>query len=144
MANINDPRHNARRIALASLFEWSFRPCSLDESFEHAQNLLEEDYEFDTELAKNLVNGVKENLENIDKLVEKNATEWPLSQVAKIDLTILRLAIFELKFSNISTPPKVIIDEAIELGKEFGSETSGSFINGVLGNILETDLNKEN
>jgi len=136
VVNTNDPRHNARRVAVAALFEWSFRPTTVEGSLLSVPVLIKAKT-FQKGLAGNLIKGVEKNIEGIDKLIEKSATEWPLAQVAKIDLTILRLAIFELVFSKDRPPPKVVINEAIELGKEFGSETSGSFINGVLGNILE-------
>lgn len=138
MVNSNDSRHNARKVALAALFEWSFRPVTIAESLQNAKEFIGEG-SFKSELAQELVLGVKENIAGIDAIITANAAAWPLAQVAKIDLSILRLSIYELKFSKSNTPPKVVIDEAVELGKEFGSETSGSFINGVLGNILEND-----
>lgn len=72
----------------------------------------------------------------IDQNITESAPEWPLERINKIDLAILRLAIFELLIQK-KEPPKVIIDEAVELSKEFGSESSASFVNGVLGNILK-------
>lgn len=72
----------------------------------------------------------------IDEIIEKCASEWPISKINKIDLAILRLAIYELAFPT-KTPPKVIIDEAVELAKEFGSENSPAFINGVLGTVIK-------
>lgn len=81
-----------------------------------------------------LVTIVKE-LDTIDPLISQNAPEWPISQINRIDLAVLRLAIYELMHTQ--TPPKVIIDEAVELGKEFGSSSSAKFINGVLGSFLK-------
>lgn len=75
-------------------------------------------------------------LPQIDILITQNAPKWPLDKINKVDLAILRCALWELKFQQ-TTPPKVIIDEAIELGKQFGTESSASFINGVLGSVLE-------
>jgi len=75
------------------------------------------------------------HLKKIDKKIEKSAPLWPLEKLNKIDLAVLRLAVYELTFSKI--PPKVVIDEAVELAKEFGSETSPSFVNGVLGTIYK-------
>jgi len=89
----------------------------------------------DNDLALFLVKGVTENLDDIDKIIEESAPEWPIEQIAKIDLEALRIAIFELHFAK-NVPPKVAIDEAIELGKEFGGENSGKFINGVLGTVV--------
>lgn len=73
----------------------------------------------------------------IDAIIGKAAPEWPLPKIAKIDLSILRLAVWELRY-EAETPPKVIIDEAVELGKAFGNEHSAKFINGVLGTIVKT------
>ena len=69
--------------------------------------------------------------------IEAAATEWPINRLNKIDLAVLRLAVYELKYEE--TPPKVVIDEAVELAKEFGSENSSSFINGVLGTIYKDE-----
>lgn len=79
---------------------------------------------------------VIDNLSAIDSEIVAAAPEWPIERINKTDLAILRLAIFELLIQK-KEPPKVIIDEAVELGKEFGSENSASFVNGVLGNILK-------
>jgi len=74
-------------------------------------------------------------LKKIDGLIVKAAPAWPLPKINKIDLAVLRLATFELLFET-GIPPKVVIDEAVEIGKEYGSESSGSFINGVLGKLV--------
>lgn len=79
----------------------------------------------------------------IDKEVMASAPEWPLERINKIDLAVLRLAIFELLVQK-SEPPKVIIDEAVELAKEFGSENSASFVNGALGNIYDKHFGEKN
>ena len=78
---------------------------------------------------------------SIDKVIQKAATAWPVDKLNKIDLAILRLAVYELYLKK--TPPKVVIDEAVELAKEFGAESSPSFINGVLGTIYEEHFIKE-
>lgn len=113
MKTKTDPRHQKRRETVSSLFSYLF--CKEQELSPAAKLVID-------------------NLEVIDKEIVSSAQEWPLERINKIDLTILRLAIFELIIEQ-SQPPKVIIDEAIELAKEFGSETSASFVNGVLGNI---------
>lgn len=79
------------------------------------------------------------NLTKIDKLITKYAPSWPLTQIPPLDLSILRLAIFELLYQR-ETPYKVVIDEAVEIAKEFGSDTSFEFINGVLGTIVKKEL----
>ena len=83
-----------------------------------------------------LVKGVTENLDTLDGIIEKCAPERPIAQIAKIDLEILRLAVFELYIAR-NVPPKVSIDEAVELAKEFGGENSSRFVNGVLGTVVK-------
>lgn len=80
---------------------------------------------------------IVKNLPQIDKLISEAAKDRPISEINRIDLAILRLAIFELIIEK-GAPPKVIIDEAVELGKEFGSDSSSSFINGALGQVYDT------
>lgn len=82
------------------------------------------------------VDDITKHIARIDKFIEKSAPAFPVDKVAKIDLAILRLAVYELLYVK-KTPPKVVIDEAVEMAKEFGADTSSSFVNGVLGNILE-------
>lgn len=115
MKTKSDPRHQKRRETVMSLFSYSF----------HKEQTLEE-------IAKQVI----DNCPLLDKEITESAPEWPLLRINKIDLAILRLAVFELSIKK-SEPPKVIIDEAVELAKEFGSENSAPFINGVLGNILK-------
>lgn len=91
--------------------------------------------EVDAGLAIFIAKGVTENLETIDQIIQEAAPEWPVEQIAKIDLEALRIAVFELSIAR-NVPPKVAIDEAIELGKEYGGENSGKFINGVLGTVV--------
>lgn len=76
------------------------------------------------------------NLEVVDSLIKTNAPKWPIDKINQVDLAILRCAIWELRFQT-KTPPKVIIDEAVELAKEFGTDTSSSFVNGCLGSIIK-------
>ena len=76
----------------------------------------------------------------IDKLISSNAPAWPIEQIAPVDLTILRLAIFELIFQEKKEPYKVVIDEAVEIAKEYGSESSSAFVNGVLGSIVKSKI----
>ena len=79
---------------------------------------------------------IQAKIKTIDKLIQKAAPDRPLNQINKIDLAILRLSIFELIIDK-STPPKVVVDEAVELGKEFGSDSSPAFINGALGQLIK-------
>ena len=90
----------------------------------------------DDKFARDLIKGVLENKKKIDEIITKTAPEWPLEQVSLVDRNVLRLGIYELLFGKREeVPPKVAINEAIELAKSFGGETSGKFVNGVLGTI---------
>jgi len=132
--NAMDARHEARELAVAVIFGWMFLSKDEELDKELATDLLGLS-NYDHFLYNTLSSGVRENIKEIDGLIEKCAPEWPLNKVAKIDLACLRISIFELRFSK-STPKKVAIDEAIELAKKFGGENSGKFINGVLGHVL--------
>ena len=131
-------RHLSRSIAMQSLYEWDFRGCDdkkLDEIIEHNIRDFGPGMDDDS-FVKDLVKNVIKNQKKIDPLIEKCAPEWPLDQVTIVDRNILRLGIYELLFENYEeVPPKVAINEAIELAKSFGGESSGRFVNGVLGTI---------
>lgn len=88
----------------------------------------------DTKFIYDLIKGVKEHQSEIDVVIEKTAPEWPIDQITVIDRNILRLGIFELQYAK-QVPPKVAINEAVELGKTFGGGSSGKFVNGVLGTL---------
>lgn len=136
-------RHYARIVAMQALYEADFRKSQdvtkiLGRQIERLENDDSENVEF----SKNLVSICGEKSEEIDKMIEKVAPEWPIDQVATIDRNILRLAICELL--HFDTPPKVVINEAVELGKTFGSGTSSKFINGVLGTVYRESNKFEN
>ena len=118
MKTSSDPRHIKRREIVKNLFALSFT----------VQPSLVPD-------AKKIYSKRK----ILDKKIQKAAISWPIDKLNKIDLAILRLSLYELE--NTNTPPKVIIDEAVELAKEFGSESSPSFVNGVLGTIYKSIKN---
>ncbi len=140
MKRKKDPRHLARLLAVQTLFSENF-----DDSTERQIYSLDdlktinELENYDKELFEKLMDGVKRNYKKIDKYITQYAPQWPIDQIKKVDLEILRIAIWEGFIEQI-TPPKVAIDEAIELGKEFGGDSSDKFVNGVLGAILK---NKE-
>lgn len=119
MKTSQDPRHKRRREIVKVLFAETF-------ATQHTKNpeILE----------------IIKNIKKIDKQIESSAPAWPINKLNRIDLAVLRLAVHELNKGN--NPPKVIIDEAVELAKEFGSENSGSFINGVLGTIYKEKKNE--
>ena len=130
-------RHLSRTIAMQSLYEWDFNERKPDlvaitqnNIRQFAPGLEDPAFIFD------LVKGVTEHLAEIDETIKKTAPEWPLEQITVIDRNILRLGIYEMNFAK-EVPPKVAINEAVELGKAFGGESSGKFINGVLGTLYK-------
>lgn len=131
-------RHLARSIAMQALYEWDFWGKDNNRLKEIMAKTLNE-FGAGLESADfiwRLVNGVVENLPKLDKIIEKSAPEWPLEQITIIDRNILRLGLYELLFSDRQeVPPKVAINEAIELAKSFSGESSGKFVNGVLGTV---------
>jgi len=131
-------RHLSRTLALQTLFQWDFYSQHKNDLLKILEyNFSEFAPEFDDkDFARELLNNVVKHLEKIDKLIIKFAPEWPLEQITLVDRNVLRIGIFELKFSQ-TIPPKVAINEAIELAKTFGGDTSGKFINGVLGSIYK-------
>lgn len=131
-------RHLARTLAMQTLYQKDF--CDQDKKqiaqiFEYNKKEFAPSFNED-EFAKTLIDGVIEFQPKIDKLIEQYAPEWPLEQITVIDRNVLRIGIFELKF-NEGVPPKVAINEAIELAKAFGGKSSGKFVNGVLGSIYK-------
>jgi transcription antitermination protein NusB len=138
-------RHLSRIIAIQSLYEWEFisKRFPGDESYEvktKIEEILERNYnEFkkavnNRDFINELVGGVLESQEKIDRIIKPAAPEWPIEQIALLDLVILRMAIFELLFKR-EVPPKVAINEAVELAKTFGGLNSSRFVNGVLGTV---------
>jgi len=131
-------RHLSRSIAMQSLYELDFNKFDnrqIDEIVKHniaefAPNSVQADF------IKKLTKGVLDKQSVIDPIIEKCAPEWPIEQITIVDRNILRLGIFELLFGDYNeTPPKVAINEAIELAKAYGGDGSGRFINGVLGTV---------
>ena len=131
-------RHLARTVALQTLYEWDFMGEKEAETCVAAKkNLKEFAPKFnENDFVIELVEGVVENKKEIDKLIKKYAPEWPIEKITLIDRNVLRLGIYELKF-DANIPPKVAINEAIELAKAFGGDSSGKFVNGVLGSIYK-------
>ncbi|EKD90611.1 MAG: hypothetical protein ACD_30C00112G0052 [uncultured bacterium] len=116
MKTRKDPRHIERINTIQELFAWEFskeNPIELDS-----------------------VSQIVKNLDEIDKYVEKSAPKWGVEKINRMDLAILRLAVYELMIKK-DNPPKVVVDEAVEIAKEYGSDSSSSFINGALGKLIE-------
>jgi N utilization substance protein B len=116
MKTSTDPRHQNRIKILEDLFSNSF---------------------YKNQLKTHESEKIWAHLEKIDSFIKSAATLWPIDKIAKVDLAILRLAVFELKIDR-KNPPKVIIDEAIELAKEYGGDECAPFVNGVLGTIIKS------
>ena len=133
-------RHLSRSIAMQSLYEWDFsgkKPDTLEKIVkknikEFGPGLQDKDFIWQ------LIKGVVSRISDIDKIIEKAAPEWPIDQITIIDRNVLRIGLYELLYGNKEeVPPKVAINEAIELAKSFGGESSGKFINGVLGTVYK-------
>ncbi|MCK4525715.1 MAG: transcription antitermination factor NusB [Candidatus Andersenbacteria bacterium] len=144
-------RHLSRSITMQSLYEWDFQSSIIDNAEkrdkfskkeldrvvqnnikEYGLGIEKDDFISDT------INGIFKHLKNIDSTIQRLAPEWPIDQVTIVDRNILRIGIYELLFSKRNdVPPKVAINEAIELGKSFGGNSSGKFVNGVLGSLYK-------
>lgn len=144
-------RHLSRSIAMQSLYEWDFggkKPEKLEEIVERNIEEFGPGLE-DKTFVWQLINGVISHLNKIDGVIEKGAPEWPIAQINIVDRNVLRIGLYELLYEDREgVPPKVAINEAIELAKTFGGESSGKFINGVLGTVykemgIEEDNNKK-
>ena len=131
-------RHLGRIIVLQSLYEYEFRTKAGDESAQ-IDAVVAKDIEpytkalGDTEFVYQLANAVAERIPELDAELQPMAPEWPLETIAAVDRNILRIGLYELKHRGDSVPPKVAINEAVELAKEFGADSSSKFVNGVLG-----------
>jgi transcription antitermination protein NusB len=134
-------RHLSRSIAMQSLYEWDFAgrkegmltPVLERNIVEFGPGLEDGNKDF----VRNLATGVVEHLLQLDEIIAKAAPEWPIDQITIVDRNVLRLGLYELLYGNKEeVPPKVAINEAIELAKNFSGESSGKFINGVLGTVF--------
>ncbi len=138
-------RHLSRSIVMQSLYEWDFYGQKLD----NLDSIVERNIKDfgpgleDLDFIRNLAVGVKRHLTELDNIIEKAAPEWPISHIPLIDRNVLRIGLYELLYANKDeVPPKVAINEAIELAKTFAGKSSGKFINGVLGTVFK-QLNPE-
>lgn len=135
-------RHLARAIAMQSLYEWDFYGGARELADIAKRNLAEQPESFDeTDFALSIANGVTEHQAEIDGAITQFAPDWPLAKITTVDRNILRIGVYELLF-NFDIPSKVAINEAIELAKTFGGESSGKFVNGVLGAVYRDQLAK--
>ena len=136
-------RHLGRIVALQSLYEYEFRvgandtSASIDEILSRNLERYQDEID-DKDFVSSLTKGVLDNQDDLDNQIRPLAPEWPLEQIARIDRNILRLGLYELLYRGEQVPPKVAINEAVELAKAFGSDNSSKFINGVLGTAYRT------
>ena len=140
-------RHLGRIIALQTLYEQDFRLDCEDSSFDLEQVLKRnieryKDMVDDRAFIEELVRGVDKKREELDKILQPVAPEWPIDQIARMDRIVLRIGAYELLFGS-DVPPKVVINEAVELAKGFGGDNSSKFINGVLGTVLRQKEGKD-
>lgn len=133
-------RHLGRIIALQTLYEQEFRVELADKAFQ-LDEVLERNVRRYAEMVDDrdfiaaIVHGVNDNVAAIDAVLQPIAPEWPINEIARMDRIVLRMGTYELVFGN-DAPPKVVINEAVELAKAFGGDNSSKFINGVLGTVL--------
>lgn len=130
-------RHLGRIIALQTLYEQDLRVGAEDKTYRLPEALARNIGRYkttveDTAFIERLVHGVMKHTSDLDATLQPIAPEWPIDQIARIDRVILRMGLYELKHET-TTPPKVVINEAVELAKAFGADNSSKFINGVLG-----------
>lgn len=130
-------RHLSRTIAMQSLFEWDFKGKKEDLKTVVENNIRQfAPHMEETAFVYDLVDGTVKNLAEIDGIIVKTAPEWPVEQIPLVDRNVLRIGIYELMFLK-EVPPKVAINEAVELAKTYGGESSGKFLNGVLGTLFK-------
>lgn len=140
-------RHLGRIIALQTLYEQEFRHDCGDTSFDIDQVLARNIARYretidDHDFVKKLVYGVDKKQAELDTMLGPIAPDWPIDQIARMDRIVLRIGLYELLFES-TIPPKVVINEAVELAKAFGGDNSSKFINGVLGTALKQKDKKD-
>jgi N utilization substance protein B len=139
-------RHLGRIIALQTLYEEEFRRDAADIDFDLSEVLARNieryaDMVDDVDFIRELVNGVLAKATELDTVLQPIAPEWPIDQIARMDRLVLRIGLYELLHEK-DVPPKVVINEAVELAKAFGGENSSKFINGVLGTVLRKQIDE--
>jgi transcription antitermination protein NusB len=134
-------RHLGRIVALQTLYELDFRVEVHEKNLDREAILQRNVNRYsevvdDKDFITTLVEGVTTKQDELDAIIQPVAPDWPLSQIARIDRSILRIGVYELYFGQ-NVPKKVVINEAVELAKSFGAENSSKFVNGVLGTVLK-------
>lgn len=130
-------RRQSRELALQVLFQTEFAP---NLSFQDGLNTFRKNFDADKEVwayAEHLLQGVQKNREQIDARIQKSSAHWTLARMALVDLNIMRVATFEMHFSEERVPPAVAIDEAIEISRKYGTTDSAAFVNGILDQLAK-------
>lgn len=133
-------RRNAREFVMQMLYEGNFHEEAERERiiYDRINDMEQEEKKANRaviQFMESLYFGVFEHLQEIDEVIEKYAANWSFSRIAKVDLSILRLAIYELKYTDV--PRKVAVNEAVEIAKTYSTEKSPKFINGILGSVIK-------
>jgi len=134
-------RHLGRIVALQTLYELDFRVEAEEKNLDVAKVIDRNIARYsevldDKDFLRQLIEGVLSTTVELDEIIQPIAPDWPLDQIARIDRTILRIGVYELKYSAGKVPAKVVINEAVELAKSFGADNSSKFVNGVLGTVF--------
>ncbi len=130
-------RRKAREMALQTLFQLDYNNKGKDEALEIVLSEYSNIAENTKEYAENLVSGTQAHITEIDTLIGEISNEWKIDRMPGIDRNIARIAIYEMRFGNEALPPNVVINEAVELAKLFGTEESSRFVNGILGSLVK-------
>jgi N utilization substance protein B len=133
-------RRKAREMAVQTLFQLDYKNSDKAEAlaavFGERDDVTEQAKLYTTEL----VNGTQDNLTEIDAVISEISNDWKLERMAGVDRNIARIAIYEMKFGSEQLPPNVVINEAVELAKTFGTEDSSRFVNGILGSLVKNKV----
>ncbi|MDF2634491.1 MAG: NusB antitermination factor [Pelosinus sp.] len=129
-------RRKAREMALQTLFQLDYNNTDKDEALEIILSEHNNIAENTKKYTMNLVSGTQEHIKEIDAIIGKISNEWKIDRMPGIDRNIARIAIYEMRFGNETLPPNVVINEAVELAKLFGTEESSRFVNGILGSLV--------
>lgn len=129
-------RHFARVVIMQSVYEWQNRSGDLLEIVKR-NSALHEFPENNQQFIEKVASGIGNNIEKIEQIITTAAPEWPIAQIAQVDQAILKVAIYELLFDS-EVPPKAVINEAVEIAKQYGGDSSYKFINGVLGSVFRS------
>ncbi|MES2857075.1 MAG: transcription antitermination factor NusB [Bdellovibrionota bacterium] len=139
---MNGVRRRAREMALQLLFQTEFLSAPLDQlQASEMSKWFIDHFEIPADVAEygaELFNGIAGRLKEIDAIIQSHSSHWKTSRMGLVDLSVMRVAVFEMKLATPPIPPSVSINEAVELAKQFGSTESGAFVNGVLDHVARS------